>query len=82
MSRILFNGRHNPRIHTANVDSPRAVRGFLTSDFSLAQAFMPGKTGTQDFVGHALSGRNDLGDRLGPLKQADDYFLKASRTQA
>ena len=68
-------------VRTTNVDFPRAAR-ILTSDFSLAQAFMPRKIGTQDFVSHALPGRNDLGNGLGPLKRADDDFLGAVETQA
>ena len=46
---------------TTNVEYPRALRGFLISDFSLAQAFMPGETAANDLVLHALLGRNDLG---------------------
>jgi hypothetical protein len=36
---------------------------------------MPGKTGANDFVVHALLGRLDLDKTLGPLKRADDDFV-------
>jgi len=56
---------------TTNIEFARALRGFSTPGFSLAQAFMPGKSSAKNLVFHALQGGMASRDS-GPLKRADD----------